>query len=85
MSLPANLPTKLPANFPIFGRAVDERFLNHRRRAASYAGIAGGLVAILLFAWRFYVNHTWSWDLFAVVAVILGVKLSLMAWSLLTD
>ena len=81
MSRPLNLPIKLP----LVGRTVDERFLNHRRRATSYAGIAGGVVAILLFAWRFYVNHIWSWDLFVVVAVILGVKLSVMALSLLTD
>jgi len=81
MNLPADLLTKAP----ILGRAVDERFLNHRLRASSYAGIVGGLVAVLLFAWRFYVNHIWSWDLFVVAATILVVKLSVMAWSLLTD
>ena len=43
------------------------------------------MVAILLFAWHFYVNHTWSWDLFIVVATILSVKMSVMAWYLLTD
>jgi hypothetical protein len=72
-----------PSNLPIVGRAVDERFLNHRLRASSYAGIVGGVVAILLFAYRFYVNHLWSWDLFIVIATILGVKISVMAWSLL--
>jgi hypothetical protein len=75
----------LPANLPILGRSVDERFLNHRLRATSLAGIAGGAVAILLFGYRFYVNHLWSWDLFVVIATILGVKLSVMAWSLLND
>ena len=79
MSFLANLPAKLP----IVGRAVDERFLNHRLRASSYAGIAGGVVAILLFSYRFYVNHLWSWDLFIVIATILGVKLAVMGWSLL--
>ncbi len=38
-------------------RLVDERFLEHRRRSTSYAGIIGGVLAILLFAYRFYVNH----------------------------
>lgn len=85
MSRSLNLPGKGLANIPILGRAVDERFLNHRLRASSYAGIVGGVVAILLFAWRFYVNHVWSWDLFIVIAVILGVKMSVMAWSLFTD
>jgi hypothetical protein len=72
-------------NLPILGRAVDERFLNHRQRATSVAGILGGVVAILLFAYRFYANHIWSWDLFVVIATILGVKLSVMAWCLITD
>jgi hypothetical protein len=75
----------LPLNLPIVGRAVDERFLNRRLRATSLGGVIGGVVAILLFAWRFYVNHIWSWDLFVVVATILGVKMSVMAWYLLTD
>jgi hypothetical protein len=74
-----------PANLPIVGRAVDERFLNHRLRATSFAGIAGGVVATLVFAYRFYVNRIWSWDLFIVIATILGVKLSVMAWSLVKD
>ena len=75
----------LPINLPIVGRAVDERFLNRRLRATSLGGVIGGVVAILLFAWHFYVNHIWSWDLFIVIATILGVKLSVMAWYLLTD
>jgi hypothetical protein len=75
----------LPLNLPIVGRAVDERFLNRRLRATSLGGVIGGVVAILLFAWRFYANHIWSWDLFIVIATILGVKLSVMAWYMLTD
>jgi hypothetical protein len=80
-----NLPLNLPAKLPILGRAVDERFLNRRLRATSLGGVIGGVTAILLFAYRFYVNHTWSWDLFVVIATILGVKMSVMAWYLLTD
>jgi hypothetical protein len=80
-----NLPLNLPIKLPFIGRAVDERFLNRRLRATSLGGVIGGVVAILLFAWHFYVNHIWSWDLFIVVATILGVKLSVMAWYLLTD
>jgi hypothetical protein len=70
---------------PLLGIAVDERFLNHRLRSTSLAGIIGGVVAILLFAYRFYVNHVWSWDLFSVAITIVGVKMALMAWYLLTD
>ncbi len=72
-------------NIPILGRAVDERFLDHRLRATSLAGIIGGVLAICLFGYRFYVNHVWSWDLFAVAVTIVAVKLSVMAWYFLTD
>ncbi|MGA2374730.1 MAG: hypothetical protein ABSF72_04375 [Candidatus Sulfotelmatobacter sp.] len=70
---------------PIVGSLVDERFLNHRLKSTSLAGIIGGLTAIGLFSYRFYINHVWSWDLFVVVMTILGVKLTVMAWYRITD
>ena len=69
----------------LLGRVVDERFLDHRLRSTSLAGIIGGLVAIFLFAYRFYWNHIWSWDLFAVAITIVGVKLTAVLWYRLTD
>ena len=66
-------------------RLFDERFLEHRRRSTSYAGIASGLFAILLFAYRYYFDHRWSWDLFAVVMTNVLVKLALMTWYSLKD
>ncbi|MEA2569365.1 MAG: hypothetical protein QOI24_1366 [Acidobacteriota bacterium] len=72
-------------NIPFLGRAIDERFLNHRLRSTSLGGIIGGVTAILLFAYRFYINHIWSWDLFTVAITIVGVKMTMMAWYLLTD
>lgn len=72
-------------SIPILGRVVDERFLNHRLRSTSLAGIVGGVTASLLFAWRFYVNHVWSWDLFGVAVTIVGVKLGAMLYFRLTD
>jgi lauroyl/myristoyl acyltransferase len=56
----------------ILGAAIDERFLNHRLKSSSLGGII-------------YVNHFWSWDLFAVALTIVGVKLAVMAWYLITD
>jgi hypothetical protein len=79
-----NLPIRIK-NLPILGRAVDERFLSHRKEATSLMGIAGGVVATVLFAYRLNVNHIWSWDLFIVIATILGVKIAVMAWFFFTD
>ena len=70
---------------PILGWLVDERFLEHRRRSSSVAGIVGGLLAIGLFEYRYFVNHVWSWDLLAVAIAIVGVKLALMTWYRLND
>jgi hypothetical protein len=65
-------------NIPIVGRLVDERFLNHRLRSSSLARIAGAILAIALFAYRFFTLHVWSWDLFAVAAMIVATKLGAM-------
>lgn len=70
---------------PILGTTVDERFLNHRLRSTSLAGIVGGVLASLMFAYRAYFSHVWSWDLFIVAVTIVGVKLGAMAWYFLTD
>ena len=69
----------------LLSKVVDERFLAHRRRSTSTAGVIGGVLAICLFAYRFYVDHRWSWDLFAVGLTIVVVKLALMTWYYLTD
>ena len=69
----------------IFGKVIDERFLTHRRRSTSIAGIVCALTAIGLFEYRFWVNHVWSWDLLAIALVFVAVKLALMAWYYLTD
>jgi hypothetical protein len=65
--------------------ALDERFWSHRRRSTSIAGVTGGIVAIGLFAYRFYIDHIWNWDLFAVAAIIAIVKLASMAYFYLTE
>ena len=72
-------------NLPILGKVIDERFLNHRLRSSSLAGIIGAFVALGLFEYRYYVKHVWSWDLFAVVVTMVAIKLALMAWFRWTD
>ena len=70
---------------PILGVVIDERFLSHRQRSTSLASVIGGMLAVALFAYRYFVNGIWSWDLFAVAATIVVVKLTLMTWYYLTD
>jgi hypothetical protein len=69
----------------IFGARVDERFLDHRLRSTSAAGIIGGASASLLFMYRFYINHVWSWDVLSIALIIVGVKMSMMLYYVLTD
>lgn len=72
-------------NVPILGRLLDERFFTHRLRSTSIAGVIGAMLAIALFAYRFYVDHVWSWDLFAVAVTVAVVKVGMMTWYALTD
>ena len=66
-------------------RLFDERFLEHRRRSTSLAGVLCALVALLLLAYRFYFEHRLSWDLLAVVLTNVLVKLALMTWYSIKD
>jgi len=70
---------------PMIGKKIDERFLMHRLRSTSLAGVVGGVVAIGLWTWHYSIDHFWSWDLFAVGLTIVGVKVAAMAWYRFTD
>jgi len=48
------------SRIPILRAFVDERFLEHRRRASSIAGIICACLAICLWYYRFVFNHVWS-------------------------
>jgi hypothetical protein len=63
----------------------DERFLTHRLKSTSLAGVIGGVTAAGLFAWRYYIDHVWSWDLLVIAVTVVGVKLAAMAWYHFTD
>lgn len=71
--------------FPIPFGEPDERFLTHRLKSTSIAGVSGGVLAVALFAYQHYLNDIWRWDLFAVAATMAVVKLAAMAWFRLTD
>lgn len=70
---------------PILGQFVDERFLEHRRRSTSAAGIAAALVALSIFEYRLLARHVVSWDLLAILATMVVVKMSLMIWYRVRD
>ena len=60
--------------------AIDERFLMHRLKSTSIAGVVAATVAILLFVYHYYFDHVWSWDLLAVGITMAAVKWALMLW-----
>lgn len=68
------------ARIPFLGPFVDERFLEHRRRASSFAGIVAAVLALLLFEYRFLRYEIWDWALFAVAMVFLILKMGLFFW-----
>jgi protein-S-isoprenylcysteine O-methyltransferase Ste14 len=68
------------SRIPILGKFVDERFLDHRRRSSSIAGIAAAVLAVALFEYRFFFDHVWSWDLLAVALTFVVLKMSLFTW-----
>jgi hypothetical protein len=70
---------------PVLGLQVDERFLAHRQRSTSIAGTTGGLLAIALFAYRYFFQGLWSWDLLAVGLTVAIVKVAVLLWYRFTD
>jgi hypothetical protein len=69
----------------VFARLLDERFFAHRLRSTSYGGIAATVLALVLFLYRHYADHVWSWDLLAVGLTMVAVKLGAMAWFYATE
>jgi hypothetical protein len=59
---------------------VDERFLEHRLRSSSWAGMAAAATAGGLFLYRHFHDGRWNYDLFAVLAVMVLVKFCALAW-----
>lgn len=72
-------------SIPIMSKVVDERFLQHRLKSTSLSGVIGGILAVILFFYRFNFDHVWSWDLFAIGITIVAVKLLAMIYYRVTD
>jgi len=58
----------------------DERFLMHRLRATSIAGITGGILAVVFWFYHFVFEHHWNWELFSIALSMGVIKQGLMAW-----
>jgi peptidoglycan biosynthesis protein MviN/MurJ (putative lipid II flippase) len=69
----------------LFARLFDERFLTHRLRSTSMAGIISAALSIVLFEYRYLIDHVASWDLAAVGLTFVAIKMGLMAWYTLRD
>lgn len=59
---------------------VDERFLMHRLRASSAAGIITAVATILLCGYRFFHDHVIDWELLAMALTFIVVKYAAFAW-----
>ncbi len=70
---------------PLVGWLVDERFLEHRRRSTSVAGMLSAGLALVLFLYHDVVDHVLRWELFAVGGLFVVVKLALMVWYRVRD
>jgi hypothetical protein len=64
---------------------VDERFLKHRLRATSTAGITSATLALVLFLYRYYHDHVFRTDLLVVGLVFVVLKYLLLFWYRRTD
>ncbi len=70
---------------PGMGWIWDERFLQHRLKATSLAGVVMAELTLLLFLYRMYFQKRCSWDLAVLAGVFLVVKFSAFAWYRLRD
>ena len=73
------------SKIPILGQFVDERFLEHRRRSTSVAGLTAAGVALCIFEYRLIAKGVISWDLFAILVTMATVKIALMIWYRMRD
>jgi hypothetical protein len=63
----------------------DERFLQHRLKATSLAGVVMAELTLLLFFYRMFFQNRCSWDLAVLAGAFLVVKFSAFTWYRLRD
>ncbi|WP_058188045.1 hypothetical protein [Terracidiphilus gabretensis] len=70
---------------PFLGQFVDERFLEHRRKASSVAGIITAVLALVVFEYRLLRYGVFDWELAAVALVFVAIKMGLFLWYRFRD
>jgi len=70
---------------PVLTKRADERFLTHRLKSTSLAGIAAALVCAGLWGWNYYGKGEFRRDLFAVLVTAAVVKVAAMLYYRFTD
>jgi formate-dependent nitrite reductase membrane component NrfD len=66
-------------------RFADERYLEHRRRSTSLAGVVTILLVLVLFEVHLLRDHRWSWELFSALATFMVVKFTAFFYYRLRD
>ena len=64
---------------------VDERYLIHRLRSTSLAGVVTGVLVGLWFLYHYFVRHQPRWDLFVILMIMAVVKVGAMVYYRRTD
>jgi hypothetical protein len=49
------------------------------------AGIVAACLAVVLFEYRYFWSHVWSWDLLSIALTFVAIKLSMMIWFRVRD
>ena len=64
---------------------IDERFLRHRYKSTSHAGVACALMVLGVFAYQFYAKDVFRMDLAVIATATAVIKLGFMAWYRFRD
>lgn len=68
------------SRIPFLRKSVDERFLEHRRRSTSMAGMVCLIMTGVLIEYHYFADHFFSWELMSLILIYAVVKFSMMAW-----
>ena len=59
---------------------LDERFILHRYKSTSHAGVAAAIALGAWFLYEFHVEDVIRWDLLSILGIMALVKIGCMIW-----